>query len=105
MLEQDEALAKILAHIRPLSSHRVTLLDALDYFAAENIFARFALPPFDNSAMDGYAVVAVSAGKAARLRIAGEQPAGVDRRLTLKAGEAIRIFTGAPLPVGADAIV
>ncbi len=60
---------------------------------------------FDNSAMDGYAVVASSSRKGARLRVIGEQPAGVDRQLRISRGEAVRIFTGAPIPAGADAVV
>jgi len=55
--------------------------------------------------MDGYAVVAKSCGPGKRLCVIGEQPAGVDRLLRLSAGEAVRIFTGAPIPAGADAIV
>src|SRR6266480_2470209 len=55
--------------------------------------------------MDGYAVVANSAGKNARLKIAGEQPAGVSKNLSLSVGKTIRIFTGAPMPIGADAVV
>ena len=66
---------------------------------------RIALPSFDNSAMDGYAVVASSCVVGARLRVVGEQPAGADRKLSIRAGEALRIFTGAPLPSGADAVV
>ena len=55
--------------------------------------------------MDGYAVVAASCAPGARLRVVGEQPAGVDRKLTVRSGEAVRILTGAPLPAGADAII
>jgi molybdopterin molybdotransferase len=55
--------------------------------------------------MDGYAVVASSSANGARLRVIGEQPAGIDRQLRISAGEAVRIFTGAPIPAGADAIV
>ncbi len=62
-------------------------------------------PAFDNSAMDGYAVQADSCRTGAKLRVVGEQPAGADRGLTIGAGEAIRIFTGAPLPAGADAVI
>jgi molybdopterin molybdotransferase len=60
---------------------------------------------FDNSAMDGYAVVASSSRKGARLKVIGEQPAGLDRQLRISPGEAVRIFTGAPIPAGADAVV
>src|SRR5204862_7202459 len=68
-------------------------------------FARLPLPVFDNSAMDGYAVVASACKKGGRLRVTGEQAAGRDRQLRVSPGEAVRIFTGAPMPAGADAIV
>ena len=55
--------------------------------------------------MDGYAVVASSCKKGGRLRVIGEQPAGPDRKLRVGGGEAVRIFTGATIPQGADAIV
>jgi molybdopterin molybdotransferase len=77
----------------------------LDHFAAEDYFARLPLPMFDNSAMDGYAVIASDCKPGKRLRVTGEQPAGIDRRLSISAGEAIRIFTGALMPEGADAVV
>jgi molybdopterin molybdotransferase len=63
------------------------------------------MPGFDNSAMDGYAVVASASRTGERLRVIGEQPAGLDRQLRVSPGEAVRIFTGAPIPVGADAVV
>jgi molybdopterin molybdotransferase len=59
---------------------------------------------FDNSAMDGYAVIASDCSQGKRLRVIGEQPAGVDRKLRVANGEAIRIFTGAPMPAGADSV-
>jgi len=105
MIGEEEALAKILKKIQPLPARRILLSDALDYFAADNYLARLPLPNFDNSAMDGYAVVASAPAQGARLRVIGEQPAGVDRQLRLVSGEAIRIFTGAPMPAGADAVV
>lgn len=55
--------------------------------------------------MDGYAVQATSCPAGARLRVVGEQPAGTDRGLAIGAGEALRIFTGAPMPAGADAVI
>ena len=91
--------------IRPLPPRRVSLKCALNCFAAEDHFARLPLPGFDNSAMDGYAVVASSCGPGKRLRVVGTQPAGVDRQLRVSSGEAVRIFTGAPLPAGADAVI
>lgn len=105
MIDQSEALARILMHVRPLPSRVVPLLRAVGCFAARDLFAPLSLPLFDNSAMDGYAVVAASSGSGTRLRVIGEQPAGIDRHLTVCAGEAIRILTGAPLPAGADAVI
>src|SRR5438309_8562447 len=105
MISEDEARAKILETIQRLSTRQIPLADALDCFAAEDCFAQLPLPNFDNSAMDGYAVIASSCRQGERLRITGEQPAGLDRRLHVSAREAVRIFTGAPLPAGADAVV
>src|SRR5947208_9528909 len=105
MISEEEARKKIVETVRPLPSRRLSLSQALDCFAAEDYFARLPLPTFDNSAMDGYAVVASSCKKGQRLRVIGEQPAGRDKQLSVSAGEAIRIFTGAPVPQGADAIV
>jgi molybdopterin molybdotransferase len=69
------------------------------------LVAPLALPLFDNASMDGFAVVAGSCRVGARLKIVGEQAAGVDRRLSITAGEAVRIFTGAPIPRGTDAVI
>jgi len=105
MISEEEARAKILEAVRPLAVRRLPILGALDCFAAEDYFAQFSLPNFDNSAMDGYAVIASDAKSGKRLRVVGEQPAGVDRQLRVSTGEAIRIFTGAPMPGGANAVV
>ncbi len=105
MISEDEARTQVLQAVRTLPSRRVALSQALDCFAAQDYFARGPLPAFDNSAMDGYAVVANSCKKGGRLRVIGEQPAGPDLRLRVSDGEAVRIFTGASLPQGADAIV
>jgi molybdopterin molybdotransferase len=105
MISEEEAREKILSAVAPLPAAEVSLGDALDRFAATDLFATIPLPPFDNSAMDGYAVVAKSAGKNARLKIVGEQPAGVSKNLSVSEGEAVRIFTGAPMPTGADTVV
>ena len=105
VIQQEEALAMVLAAMRPLRSRSVPLIDAVGRFAAEDRFATVALPPFDNSAMDGYAVLSSSCSVGASLALIGEQPAGVDRCLVVRAGEAVRIFTGAPMPRGADAVV
>jgi molybdopterin molybdotransferase len=105
MISETDARAKILGAVRPLPPRKMSILQALDHFAAEDYFARLPLPMFDNSAMDGYAVLAGDCKSGSRLRVIGEQPAGVDRKLRVSNGEAIRIFTGAPMPAGATAIV
>jgi len=105
MISEADARSKILEAVRPLPPRKVSILQALDHFAAEDCFARLPLPNFDNSAMDGYAVLASDCKPGKRLRVTGEQPAGVDRKLHVSNGEAIRIFTGAPMPQGADAVV
>src|SRR6266700_6263621 len=105
MIAEEEARKKVLEKIQVRASRRVSLSHALNCFAAEDYFSSLPLPNFDNSAMDGYAVVASACGVAKRLRVIGEQPAGLDRQLRVSPGEAIRIFTGAPMPAGADAVV
>ena len=105
MISEEEARKKIVAAVRPLPGRKLSISKSLDFFAAEDHFARLPLPNFDNSAMDGYAVVANSCKKSERLRVIGEQPAGRDKRLRVSPGETVRIFTGAPVPAGADAVV
>jgi molybdopterin molybdotransferase len=72
---------------------------------AEDVLARVSLPRFDNSSMDGYAVRAADAVAGAVLRVIGEQPAGPDQGLKIEAGTAVRVYTGAPIPRGANAVV
>src|SRR5437764_15298245 len=105
MITEAEALSHILKSIAPLPSRTAPLREAREGFAAGEIFAGLALPVFDNSAMDGYAVVASSCRAGESQRMIGEQPAGVDRGLRIAPGEAVRILTGAPIPAGADAVV
>jgi molybdopterin molybdotransferase len=105
MISEEEARARIVGAVSPRPERTLLLSDALGRFSARDVAARLPLPTFDNSAMDGYAVVASSSRKGARLQVIGEQPAGVDRQLRISPGEAVRIFTGAPIPAGADAVV
>lgn len=105
MISQEEAWKKIACLVQPLPAREVPLLESLDCFLAEDLIASHALPPFDNSAMDGYAIIAKSFEAGGRLKVIGEQPAGADRGFSINRGEAVRIFTGAPMPVGADAVV
>lgn len=105
MITEEAALAHILESVKPLPGRCVSLAQAREQFAVHDIFARLPLPLFDNSQMDGYAVVASSCEIGQRLRVVEEQPAGVDRKLRIKPDEAIRVFTGAPIPEGADAVI
>jgi molybdopterin molybdotransferase len=105
MISEEEARRRVLQSIDLLGERTVPLSSALGSFSAREVVARLPLPTFDNSAMDGYAVVASSSRKGARLKVIGEQPAGIDRELRISPGEAVRIFTGAPIPAGADAVV
>jgi molybdopterin molybdotransferase len=105
VITEDQALARILESVRSLPTRQVPLSEVREQFAARDVFARMALPVFDNSAMDGYAVVAGACAEGKPQRVIGEQPAGIDRGLRIVAGEAVRIFTGAPMPAGADAVV
>lgn len=106
MLEESEARQRILGRTSPGSVIWVPLELALDQVLAQDTRGFLDSPPFDNSSVDGYAVRAAEAVPGAELRL-GEftQAAGGDLGLTLAPGEAIRIFTGAPLPEGADAVV
>ncbi len=105
-----EAQDTILAAAEPLAEERVRLLDALGRALAEDVVASATLPPWDNSAMDGYAVRAedlLGAGPDAprALRVVGLVRAGEVPTRSVGEGEAIRIMTGAPLPAGADSVV
>jgi molybdopterin molybdotransferase len=105
MIGEEEARRRVLQGVGSLRERIVPLSKAPDCFSAHEVVARLPLPIFDNSAIDGYAVVASSSRKGARLKVIGEQPAGPDRQLRISPGEAVRIFTGAPIPAGADAVV
>jgi molybdopterin molybdotransferase len=105
-LSVDEALERILARVRTLEPLSVDLLDALGATLADDAIADRDVPPFRNSAMDGYAVIAADvAGAPATLRVVGEIAAGAMPPRPIVRGEAMRIMTGAPLPDGADTIV
>jgi len=106
LLPVAEALARVTDGLGPLEAERVPLNDALDRVLAEDLAARLTQPPFDASAMDGYAVRAADvAALPARLTLIGEAAAGSGFGGNVGAGEAVRIFTGAPVPNGADTIV
>ncbi|MGB3051671.1 MAG: gephyrin-like molybdotransferase Glp [Polyangiales bacterium] len=105
-----EALASMLPAFAPLGEEEVHLTEASGRYLSREVKARFDSPPFDNSAMDGYAVRAsdvesAGRGNAVELPVRGESRAGVPLAGPLEPGAACRIFTGAPMPAGADAVV
>jgi molybdopterin molybdotransferase len=104
-LPVQEAQQTILDRIRTLGAERVPLLEARGRVAAEDVAAALDLPPWDNSAMDGYAVRASDVAPGTTLPVALDLPAGAPSGQRLAEGAAARIMTGAPLPLGADAVV
>jgi len=103
-------LADCLALVVPLPAVQVCLADALGCVLAADVHSRVSLPPFDNSSMDGYAVVVADLAGASEaspvvLPVAGDLPAGAAATQALAAGTAVRIMTGAPVPVGTEAVV
>jgi molybdopterin molybdotransferase len=106
MLTLDEAMERILGRALPLPTEAVSLRNAAGRVLAEDLIAPEDLPRFDHSAMDGYAVSTrdFSGEGPFRLRVAGESRAGHPTP-ALESRSACRIFTGAPVPEGADAVV
>ncbi|MFQ5785287.1 MAG: gephyrin-like molybdotransferase Glp [Alphaproteobacteria bacterium] len=106
MLPVAEALARVSAAFTPLPPEQVSLAEASGRVLAEDVVARVTQPPVAVSAMDGYAVRAADVAQTpATLRCLGEAPAGGAYEGRIGVGEAVRIFTGGPLPEGADAVV
>jgi molybdenum cofactor synthesis domain-containing protein len=105
MIPVKEAINIVLQHSPRLGFEAAALGEVMGRILAEDIVADSDLPPFDRAQMDGYAVRAADVTNApARLRIAGESAAGAGWHHEMKAGEAVRIMTGAPVPAGADAV-
>ncbi|HUF76533.1 MAG TPA: gephyrin-like molybdotransferase Glp [Longimicrobiales bacterium] len=106
----DEALARILGEASPLAPERAPLHECLGRALAEDVIAEATLPPWDNSAMDGFAVrgedvTGAGAEAPVRLDVIGRVRAGERSERAIGPGQAMRIMTGAPLPSGADAVV
>ena len=109
-VEVEQALGIVLGSVSPLAREIRPLLDCLGSVLAEEVPADMDIPPFDNSAMDGYAVMAAdTAGatpeKPVSLRVIADLPAGYPPHALVRSGEAVRIMTGAPMPSGTDAVV
>ena len=110
MRSVEEHRAALVSLVSPLPPERVALADALGRVLAADVVATVDLPGFDNSAMDGYAVrsadvAGASAASPVVLDVDGDIAAGDTRRHVLRPGATMRIMTGAPMPVGADAVV
>jgi molybdopterin molybdotransferase len=104
MKDFDEALALVLDGIEPLAAESTHLTAAVGRVLAADARSVIDLPPFDRTAMDGYAVRAADVAPGAELRVIGDLAAGGDT-LTLEPGTAARISTGAAIPAGADAVL
>jgi molybdopterin molybdotransferase len=110
MMSVEEAREMTLARFRALDGEQVSLAQAFGRVLAQDEDAPEDLPPFANSAMDGYAlraadIAAAAAAHPVRLKLVGEVPAGSVFPGTVGPGEAVHILTGAPLPAGADAVI
>lgn len=110
MISVDEARDVILSSIPILPSEEVALLDALYRVLDEDVYSDSNIPPFDNSAMDGYAIRAADVGRASAenpviLDVLEDLAAGYVAGQAVGEGQAIRIMTGAPMPQGADSVV
>src|SRR5205807_10145778 len=105
MISVQEAIEIVIRNSPRLEVYPVGLSYALDHILVESIISDSDLPPFDRAQMDGYAVRAADvATTPAHLKIVGESAAGAGWHHEMKAGEAVRIMTGAPVPVGDDAV-
>lgn len=110
MLPVDDYLARVLASVTPLDPLELPLSSAQGCVLAEDVSAPWPLPSFDNSSMDGYAVrsadvAAATEGSPVSLTVIDDVPAGRQASEDVRPGTAIRIMTGAPVPMGADAVV
>ncbi len=109
MISVEDALSRILSQITSLPTIRVPLSDAQGLILAEDIVAQEDIPPFNNSAMDGFALLSQDsiphANQPPRLKVTGGVAAGYVADHAVEAGTAMRIMTGAPVPPGADTII
>jgi molybdopterin molybdotransferase len=105
MISPSEAHARLMRLFSPLPAEEVPLAAAAGRVLASEMVAMRAQPPFAASAMDGYAVRSSDAVAGARLEVIGSAVAGAGSTQTVTSGKAVRIFTGAPMPEGADRVV
>jgi len=105
LIEHPEAVRLVLENTHRLPAESVQLVEARWLALAEDLKARFDSPPFDNSAVDGYAVRSADAEAGRSFRVVDEAPAGRPAAKSVGEGEAIKIFTGGVIPEGSDAVV
>ncbi len=105
MISLDEALERVLAYAEPLGAVHMPLEQAAGHILAAPVAARTSQPPFNASAMDGYAVRGEDVKPGVTLEMIGTSQAGAGFDGRISQGECVRIFTGAPLPEGADTVV
>jgi molybdopterin molybdotransferase len=105
MISVDEALDRIFAQLGAAQSESIPLLRANRRVLAKPLIASHNQPPFDSSAMDGYAVRAAEVVPGRPLKLAGTSQAGARFVGMMEHGQCVRIFTGAPMPIGADAVI
>jgi molybdopterin molybdotransferase len=105
LIEHPEAVRLVLENTHRLPAESVQLVEARGLALAEDLKARFDSPPFDNSAVDGYAVRSADAEAGRSFRVVDEAPAGRPAAKSVGEGEAIKIFTGGVIPEGSDAVV
>jgi molybdopterin molybdotransferase len=105
LLSVEEAQAQMLDGLSPLPAEEVPLDEALGRVLAAPLTSLTTLPPWDNSAMDGFALRSADARDGVTLRVIGEVAAGAAPSVTVEGGTAVRILTGAPVPPGADTVV
>ena len=105
MISVDDALARIFDLTAPLQSEAVALADAAGRVLTHPVAATRNQPPFTSSAMDGYAVIKEEVQPGATFSVIGESAAGHRFSGDVKPGQAVRIFTGAPVPDGANRVV
>lgn len=110
LLSYEDAVKLVLENVKALATLSVKLDESLYYTLAEDVRAPNLVPSFDSSAVDGYAVLLADVAKAsaeapARLKVAGEMPAGAGKIPKLKPGETIKVFTGARIPKNTEAVI
>lgn len=110
MLSVDEARARLIKNISIVNIETIETVDSLGRILAESVKANIDSPPFDNSSMDGFALISADINNAdktnpAELKVVGDIPAGKVSKIAVKPGEAMRIMTGAPMPNGADSVI